>query len=279
MISHDFWQARLGAGPDVIGKRLALNNEDFTVIGVLPRGFRFSARQIDLWMPLQLGDEERFLQAIARMRDGISLSQAQTEMDALAKRLALENGRSNKTAGAVVVSLQENLVGNLRLSLLVLLGASAFVLLIGCSNLTNLLLARSLAQAREITIRFALGAGRLRIIRQLITESTLIGLLGGAGGTLIAIWGISAALPLLSRMGGPYAFIVSRMTDVAVDRRVLVFGMAIYLWSWPYSARSFPLSTRQVQIFTRPFNKAAEAPLTAGLAHVFATHWWLQRSA
>jgi ABC-type antimicrobial peptide transport system permease subunit len=200
----------------------------------LPASFQFTTSEVGLWMPLGLGEgsprmqaSERYLQAIARLRQGIALSQAQVETDALAKRIASETQRDEANPGADIVSLQDNLVGNLRLPFYVLLAASVLVLLIGCTNLTNLLLARSLAREREITIRLALGAGRWRLLRQLITETTVIGALAGTTGALIAIWAVQAVLPLFRRIGGSYAFVVSRLTDAEVDPFMLLFATAL----------------------------------------------------
>ena len=218
IVSHDFWRARLNGRRSAVGSALILNDERVIVIGVLPRGFRFSTKDVSIWTPLRLEEHpqrmnrtERYLHVVARLRDGVTLPQA------------------DAATGGEVALLQEDLVGNLRESFFVILAASGLLLLIGCANLTNLLLARSLARERELTIRVALGARRLRIFRQLITESVVIGLLGGAAGTLVAIWGVRATLPLLTRLGGAYGFIVSRMAEPGVDRVSVLLGIGLAL--------------------------------------------------
>jgi len=195
VVSNGLWQRRFGSDPNLVGKQLTLNNESYTVVGVLPPSYRFGT-VTDVFAPIGLKADtmtERGshpgIYAIARLKPGVTVEQARSELVGLAKRLAKQYGKGDS---ATVTSLQEYFVGDIRPSLLVLLGAVGFVLLIACANVANLLLARAASRSREIAIRTALGAGRIRIIRQLLTESVLLAVLGGIFGLLLALWGIDA---------------------------------------------------------------------------------------
>jgi putative ABC transport system permease protein len=208
ILSYDFWQRRYGGDPNVIGRTIQLNARPQTVVGVMPPGFRLLIRQgsqsgkpADMWRPYVLPSSARnfggrFLEAIGRLKPGVTVAQAQSEMTAIASALATETPERNTNWGARVILLHDELSGEYRRALLILAGAVAFVLLIACANVANLLLARGAARQREIAIRAALGAPRGRVIRQLLTESIVLAVLGGAVGLIVAQWGLAILLAL-----------------------------------------------------------------------------------
>lgn len=193
VISHDFWQRRFHGASDVIGKVLRMDGEPYTVIGVMPPNFRFFGDDIAFWKPIPMNttmvQSTGFgMAVVGRLKPGVAIQQAQSEMDALAAQLALADPGRNKDTGRRVESLQEGAYGSLRQPLLILQGAVGFVLLIGCANVAGLLLARAASRRTEIAVRTAIGAGRGRIVRQLITESVPLSLVGGLLGIALA-WG------------------------------------------------------------------------------------------
>ncbi len=205
LISFSLWQRRFGGSPKVVGSRVMLEGKEFTIIGVMPPSFHFPARQHVIWIPLALSPEQittrvaaHFLNVIARLKPGVTEQQAQAEMSAIAARLEQQYPKTNATVGARVVPLKEQFVGNFRQALLILFAAAGFVLLVACANVANLLLFRAAVRQKEIAVRLALGAGRGRLMRQLLTESLLLAMVGGALGLLLALWGVSvltAAMP------------------------------------------------------------------------------------
>jgi len=208
ILSSDFWQRRFGGDPNVIGRTIQLNARPQTVVGVMPPAFRLLIRQgsqsgkpADMWAPYVLPATARnfggrFLEAIGRLKPGVTVAQAQSELTAIASALATETPERNTNWGARVIPLHDELSGDYRRALLILAGAVAFVLLIACANVANLLLARGAARQREIAIRAALGAARGRVIRQLLTESIVLAVLGGAVGLIVAQWGLQILLAL-----------------------------------------------------------------------------------
>ncbi len=206
VLSHGLWQRRFGGAADIIGKTLTLNGTKTTVIGVLPAGFKWfikegslTGKPAEMWMPFKLtaGWRERkgrFPMAVARLKPSVSLQQAQTEMNAIASRLETQYPKFNKGWGVNLVPAREQFAGEIKTALYVLLGAVGFVLLIACANVANLLLARTAARQREMAIRAALGAGRWRVVRQLLTESLLLAFCGGGLGLLLALWGVDALI-------------------------------------------------------------------------------------
>ncbi|MEK6286645.1 MAG: ABC transporter permease [Acidobacteriota bacterium] len=238
VISHALWQRRFAGEPDVIGKAMTLDGESYTVIGVAPEGFQFPranelpffvgvSTQTDLWRPMTLGDDfvnkkraNHQLCVMAKLRSGVTREQAQSEMTSIVERLEQSYPDSNQGIGVKVVPLNEQVVGNVRPALWVLMGAVALVLLIACANVANLLLARSSGRQKEIAIRTALGASRGRVVRQLLTEALLLSMTSAVVGTLLSLWGIKAMLSL-SRETLP------RVYEISVDARVLGFTVAI----------------------------------------------------
>ena len=203
VLTYGLWQRRFGGDPGIIGRALTLNGDSFTVIGVLPSTFQFALRPADLWVPYQPTQNQltrRFLHGtnlIGRLKDDKSDSEAQSEMDLIAARIEQQHNDSHAGVKARVVPLQEEVIGNVRPILMVLLAAVGFVLLIACANVASLLLTRSLSRQKEVAIRSALGASRLRVIRQLMTESMLLSLVGGVAGLVIAYWSVPALVSML----------------------------------------------------------------------------------
>lgn len=234
VISHGLWQRQFGGASDAIGKAITFNGEPWTVIGVMPSWFEFYGRRNinnDLFMPLgRLRDREfmqdrnsHTVQVTARMKPGVSIEQARSELNVLSARMATQYPASNTGIGATARSFLDDYVGDSRQSLRVIFAAVAFMLLIACANVANLMLARATTRRREIALRLALGASRWRIVRQLMTESLLLALVGSAFGVLLAAWGVN----LLSRLNtGEW----SRIDEVSIDGRVLGFTFMVTLF-------------------------------------------------
>ena len=203
VLTYAMWQRRFGGDPGIVNQSLTINGDSYTVVGVLPASFQFAMRAADLWRPYQPTDQQltrRFMHGtnlIGRLKTGVSAQQAQTELSVIASRIEQENKQSHAGTGLKLIPLQEQVVGQVKPILLVLLAAVGFVLLIACANVASLLLTRSLARQKEVAIRAALGASRWRVIRQLLTESILLSLVGGLLGVLIAYWGVGALVAVL----------------------------------------------------------------------------------
>jgi putative ABC transport system permease protein len=229
ILSDGLWRRRFGADPQVIGRAITLDGQSRTVIGVMPAGFRFSDNS-DLWLPLSLNAAELLsrkqsvnLRVIARLKPGVTLEAARADLSVILERQRQAFPQNYSRYGELqvrVIGLIDSLAGNVRQALLVLLGAVSFVLLIACANVANLLLARSLARQKEMAIRAAVGAGRLRLLRQLLTESFLLSFLGGAAGLIAAKWG----LKLLVAMSPGW---IARIDESNVDGRVLGFTCVV----------------------------------------------------
>ena len=228
VLSHRFWTTRFGADESVIGRTVRLNAIPYVIIGVMPPSFDVSARAIDLWAPIAFTVEEEtnvetgYLDVIARLRPGVSASQAQAELSAVTRRS--DEGRGTRDRTARILAYEADLVGAYRGRLFLLLGAVGLVLLIACVNVANLLLARGAGRSKEIAIRAALGAGRARVIRQLLAESLVLGAAGGAVGLVIASV-VLGALQGASPEGIP------RLDQAGLDGATLVFSIVIVLAS------------------------------------------------
>jgi predicted permease len=223
VLGEGFWKRKFGGAPDVLGKTILLNGIGYTVIGVVRDNFKiFTEGQV--FVPIGQWNDPTFrdrtismgMDVVARLRPGVTVAQARADMDSVAREQAIDYPNSNGGMGITTIPLLQDLVGNRKPTLLILLGAVGFVLLIACVNVANLLLARATGRARELAIRLALGATQGRIIRQLLTESILVALAGGVLGLAIAAWGTGAMLKLL-----PAA--LPRMDEIGIDGRVLAF--------------------------------------------------------
>src|ERR1039457_7008233 len=200
ILGGGLWARKFGSSPDVIGKALILNGVSYIVVGVVPASFTFYGHDRDVYTPIGQWNDPSFrdrrisvsAHAVGRLRPGITLSQAQAEMDVVARNLAAAFPVADKETGIKLVSLREDIVGNVRPFLMVLLAAVGFLLLIACANVANLLLARSIGRAREFAVRAALGAGHGRVLRQMITETALLACLGGTLGLLLTSLGLQA---------------------------------------------------------------------------------------
>jgi predicted permease len=233
LLSHSLWQRRFGGDRSVIGRSVTLNGAGYRVIGVMPPGFRFPpfwAEKAELWAPLVFPPSRandrggRSLRVFARLKDGVTLERAAAEMSTIARRLEQAYPDTNTDRGARVVPLREMVVGKVRTTLLVLLGAVVFLLLIACANIANLLLGRAGARQKEIALRIALGAGRRRVARQLITESLLLSIAGGAAGVALAAFLLNA---LQASIAEASRFTLPRFQEIGVGGPVLLFTFVV----------------------------------------------------
>jgi predicted permease len=231
VVTHEMWQSRLGGDPRIVGRAILLNGQPYAVVGVLPKSFR-PAPPADVFLPLQADphstNQGHYLNVAARLKPGVTLSAARAEMKIAGERFRKDNSKwMDKTESVAVTPMREATVGDIRTALLVLLGAVGFVLLIACANVANLLLARAAARQREMAVRAAVGAGRWRVVRQLLTESVLLAAIGGVLGFALGSWGVRALL-LMVPANIPRLMDADGLRAVAppLDWRVALFTLA-----------------------------------------------------
>ena len=229
VISHGMWQRRFGGDPAIVGRSLSLSGEPVTIVGVMPQGFFFPTRNAELWRPIAIDPANasrgaHFLDVIARLKPGASPAHASAEMKTIAERLAVQYPDKSADESAEVLSVKEMMVSDIRPALLTLLAAVAVVVLIACANVANLLLVRASVREKEIAIRGALGAGRRRLILQLLAESLVLALAGGGLGLLLAYLAIG---PVQTLSAGS----IPRVQDVSIDRNVLAFALGLTMFT------------------------------------------------
>jgi len=249
ILGGGFWKRRFGASPDIVGKSINLNGTSHTIVGVIPASFSFYGHDRDVYTPIGQWNDPSFHDRrivfssgmVGRLKPGVMLPMAKADMGNVARNLAAAYPEADKGLGATLVSMKEDMVGNVQPLLLLLLGAVGFLLLIACANVANLLLARSIGRSREFAIRAALGASHSRVIRQLLTESILLAGLGGALGLWFAFWGTKAVLGTL-----PAA--LPRASEVSMDSSVLLFTVGASLFAGLLFGLAPSLKTSRVDL-------------------------------
>jgi predicted permease len=249
ILGGGLWKRKFGSSLEVVGKSIALNGTSYVVVGVIPAGFTFYGQGRDVYTPVGQYNDVSFrdrgiamsAHGVGRLKPGVTLSQAKADMDGVAENLAAAYPEADKAIGITLVSMKEDIVGNVQPFLIVLLAAVVFLLLIACVNVANLLLARAMGRSREFAVRAAMGASHARVIRQLLTESILLAGLGGALGILLAFWGTKVVLSIL-----PGA--VPRANEVSLDSRVLLFTVALSLFAGIVFGLAPALKTSRVNL-------------------------------
>jgi predicted permease len=233
LLSHGLWQRRFGGDTNILGQALTVNGKSFTVIGIIPSGQAVPFNLFELWIPFALdavrleSHGDRFLRPIGRLKSGVTVKQANAELGALAARLEKLYPQENTGGGVTVMPLKNMSTGDMRVPLLVLLGAVAFVLLIACANVANLMLAQAVAREKEIVLRAALGATRLRLTRQLFTETFLLCALGTALGLGLAVYGIQLLRAIVPPVSSTYKIPIPGLDQISIDGWVLTFTFAL----------------------------------------------------
>jgi len=244
VISTSLWEQRFGGDPEVLGRRETLDGVPHTIVGVMPVAFQFPEKR-HIWAPKRFTDDEKaerggtYVSVIARLRPGVTVAAAQEDMSRLARDLSAAHPRTNAGAGIHVASLPNELLGPVRPALLVLLGAVVCVLLVACANVANLLLARGADRGREFAIRAALGAGRTRLARQMVTESLMLAALGCAAGLLLGRWGLQVLIAMSPAT-------LPRADEITLDGRVLAFAVTVSMLT------AFVFGLGPVRVFSCP---------------------------
>ena len=233
LVSYPFWRDHLGANPAMVGSNIQLNGEAYTVIGVMRPGFEFpfisdpnfrpQMWKLQGWTPQEraIRDNHNY-DVVARLKPGVTLEQARAEMNTISDRLAQQYPKDDKGWGATAIPLRQDIVGDVRTPLLILLGAVAFVLLIACANIANLVLAKTLSRRKEVAIRTALGASRRRLLQQVLAETVLLSLIGGALGLVFAHYGMAFIVKFVGQQ-------LPRSANIGLDGWVLAFTLGISL--------------------------------------------------